>query len=95
YNDRREYMLSRLEDMGFGITIEPTGAFYILANASFLSDNSYELAFDILDKAGVGVAPGIDFGQGAEGYLRFSYANSLENIKTGMDRLQKYVELHA
>lgn len=92
YNQRRTYMIRKLRDIGFGITVEPTGAFYILANASFLSENSYELAFDILEKAGVGVAPGIDFGQGAEGYLRFSYANSLENIKTGMDRLEKYVK---
>ncbi len=92
YNKRREYMLERLGRMGFGITVEPTGAFYILANARFLSENSYDLAFDILDKAGVGVAPGIDFGAGAEGYLRFSYANSLDNIKSGMDRLEGYVK---
>jgi (5-formylfuran-3-yl)methyl phosphate transaminase len=91
YNKRRLYMLERLGKMGFRILVEPTGAFYILANARFLSDNSYELAFDILEKAGVGVAPGIDFGEGAEGYLRFSYANSLENIRVGMDRLEKYI----
>jgi len=91
YNKRRQYLLERLGRMGFRITVEPTGAFYVLANARFLSDNSYELAFDILDKAGVGVAPGIDFGEGAEGYLRFSYANSLENIRVGMDRLEKYI----
>jgi aspartate/methionine/tyrosine aminotransferase len=91
YNKRRQYMLQRLGKMGFRITVEPTGAFYVLANARFLSDNSYKLAFDILDKAGVGVAPGIDFGEGAEGYLRFSYANSLENIRAGMDRLEKYI----
>jgi (5-formylfuran-3-yl)methyl phosphate transaminase len=91
YNKRRLYMLERLGQMGFRILVEPTGAFYILANARFLSDNSYELAFDILEKAGVGVAPGIDFGEGAEGYLRFSYANSLENIRVGMDRLEKYI----
>lgn len=92
YNKRRQYMLERLGRMGFKISVEPTGAFYILANARFLSDNSYELAFDILEKAGVGVAPGIDFGEGAEGYLRFSYANSLENIRVGMDRLGEYVK---
>ncbi len=91
YNQRRLYLLERLRKMGFGITVEPTGAFYILANAEFLSSNSYDLAFDILEKAGVGVAPGIDFGEGAEGYLRFSYANSLENIKAGMNRLEDYV----
>ena len=91
YNQRREYMLKRLTGMGFVVTVEPTGAFYILANASFLSNKSYDLAFDILEKAGVGVTPGIDFGDGAEGFLRFSYANSLENIEKGMDRLEEYI----
>ena len=49
-------------------------------------------AFDILEQAGVGVTPGIDFGKNGEGYLRFSYANSLANIKEGMDRLESYLE---
>ena len=53
--------------------------------------DSYRLAFDILEKARVGVTPGIDFGPNAEGYLRFSYANSLENIAEGMDRLERYL----
>ncbi len=95
YNKRRKYMLGRLRDMGFGIGVEPTGAFYVLADAGFLSWDSYELAFDILEKAGVGVTPGIDFGDCAEGHLRFSYANSLENIEKGMDRLQEYVHKHS
>jgi aspartate/methionine/tyrosine aminotransferase len=84
-------MLARLKAMGFGITVEPTGAFYVFANARHLSNNSYELAFDILAKAHVGVAPGIDFGQNGEGYLRFSYANSMENIAEGMDRMEAYL----
>jgi aspartate/methionine/tyrosine aminotransferase len=92
YNDRRKFMLARLKAMGFGITVEPTGAFYVFANARHLSNNSYELAFDILAKAHVGVTPGIDFGQNGEGYLRFSYANSMENIGEGMDRLEAYLK---
>ena len=91
YNRRREFMLPRLRELGFGVAVEPTGAFYILANARQYSSDSYQLAFDILEKAGVGVTPGIDFGSGAEGFLRFSYANSLENIEEGMERLQKYL----
>jgi aspartate/methionine/tyrosine aminotransferase len=91
YNRRREFMLQRLRELGFGVAVEPTGAFYILANARRYSADSYRLAFDILEKAGVGVTPGIDFGSGAEGFLRFSYANSLENIEEGMERLQKYL----
>ena len=91
YNQRRVYMVRRLKELGFGITVEPTGAFYIFANAKHLSNDSYRLAFDILEKAHVGVTPGIDFGQNGEGYLRFSYANSMENIGEGMNRLERYL----
>ena len=90
YNERRQYMIRRLKEMGLGITVEPTGAFYVFANAKHISHDSYKLAFDILEKAHVGVAPGIDFGKNGEGYLRFSYATSMENITQGMDRLENY-----
>ena len=92
YNERRVFMIRRLREMGLGITVEPTGAFYVFANARHISDDSYRLAFDIPEKARVGVTPGIDFGPNAEGYLRFSYANSLENIAEGMDRLEHYLK---
>lgn len=92
YDERRRYMLQRLKKMGFGITVEPTGAFYVLANAKRFSSDSYRLAFDILHNAKVGVAPGVDFGPNCEGYIRFTYANSLENIAEGMDRLERYLE---
>jgi aspartate/methionine/tyrosine aminotransferase len=92
YNERRQYMIGRLKELGFGITREPTGAFYVFANARHLANDSYALAFDILENAHVGVTPGIDFGTNGEGYLRFSYANSLENIAAGLDRIDKYLQ---
>jgi aspartate/methionine/tyrosine aminotransferase len=92
YNDRRKFMIRRLKELGFGITVEPTGAFYVFANARHFSGDSYALAFDILEKAHVGVAPGIDFGKNGEGYLRFSYANSKENIAEGLNRIEAYLQ---
>ena len=92
YNERRKFMIGRLKELGFGITVEPTGAFYVFANAKQFSNDSYKFAFDMLEKAHVGVAPGIDFGKNGEGYLRFCYANSMENIKEGMERLEKYLK---
>lgn len=92
YNERRKYMIGRLRSMGFRITVEPTGAFYVFVNARHLATDSYKLAFDILENAHVGVTPGIDFGENGEGYLRFSYANSLENIIEGLNRLEKYIQ---
>lgn len=93
YNQRRIFMIRRLREMGLGITVEPTGAFYVFANARHISKDSYALAFDILEKACVGVTPGIDFGPHGEGYLRFSYANSMENIAEGLNRLEAYLEV--
>jgi len=91
YDERRKYMIKRIREIGFGLAVEPAGAFYMLANAKHLAESSYDLAFEILEKAGVGVSPGIDFGKGAEGFLRFSYANSLENIKEGLDRIEQFL----
>jgi len=92
FDKRRQYMIKKLRDLGFGISVDPVGAFYTLARAKHISSNSYELAFEMLEKAGVGVAPGIDFGGNAEGYLRFSYANSLENITEGLQRIEEFLK---
>ena len=92
YDERRKYMIGRLREIGFGLPVEPSGAFYILVNAKHLSKDSYRLAFEILEGAGVGVTPGVDFGQHAEGYLRFSYANSMENIREGLNRIEEYLK---
>ena len=92
YNERRTYMIKRLRNMGFKIAVEPTGAFYILANAKKFTKNSYEFAFEVLKNSHVGVTPGIDFGENGEGFIRFSYANSIDNIKKGMDRIEGYLK---
>ena len=91
YNQRRCFMIQGLRQIGFEITVEPTGAFYVFANARRFSADSLKLTYEILENAHVGVTPGVDFGIHGEGYLRFSYANSLENIKIGLDRLGKYL----
>ncbi|MGA1869960.1 MAG: pyridoxal phosphate-dependent aminotransferase [bacterium] len=93
YNTRRKFMLTRLRELGFGITVEPTGAFYILANAKrYCHNNSLNFCHEILEKASVAITPGIDFGENAEGYVRLSYANSLENIAEGMDRIEHFLK---
>ncbi|MBI4794692.1 MAG: pyridoxal phosphate-dependent aminotransferase [Deltaproteobacteria bacterium] len=91
YDARRRFLLSGLEKLGFHIPVIPTGAFYVFVNARHLSPDSYALAFDILEKAKVGVTPGIDFGAGGEGFLRLSYANSLENLAEALKRLEIYL----
>jgi len=92
YNQRRIYLLKRLKEIGIASKIDPTGAFYTLANIKKYSSDSFQVAFDILEKAQVAVTPGIDFGQNAEGYLRISYATSMKNLEEGMNRLQEYFQ---
>lgn len=92
YDRRRRLLLAGLRRLGFGIQVEPTGAFYILANANRFSRDSMAFALDMLEHAGVGATPGIDFGNQTEGYLRFTYANSEENLEEALDRIRRFLE---
>ncbi len=91
YDIRRREMVRLLREAGFGVTAEPTGAFYVFANAKAFSRRSLEFAFELLENTGVAVAPGVDFGPNGEGYLRFSYASSVENIRKGIGRIARYL----
>jgi len=91
FDERRRAMLAGLRSLGFGVGAEPTGAFYVLANARHLSADSVSLAREILESSHVAVTPGAAFGANAEGYLRFSYASSLERIREGLERLRRFL----
>ena len=91
YDERRRYLVPGLKKLGFGIATEPNGAFYVFANAKAFSGDSYSFAFEILERAKVSLAPGVGFGKNGEGYLRFSYANSLENLGEGLRRLEVFL----
>lgn len=91
FDERRKIMIEGIKELGFNIESEPKGAFYLFIDANKINPNSHELAFDILEKAKVAVTPGIDFGEGGEGYLRLSYTTSTSNIKEGIRRLGEYL----
>lgn len=91
FDERRRAMLAGLRGIGLGVGVEPTGAFYVLANARHLGKDSVSLAREILEGCHVAVTPGAAFGANAEGYLRFSYASSLERIREGLDRLGRFL----
>jgi len=95
FGERRKRMIEGLKRLGLTSEVDPTGAFYVFANVSKLSGDSLALAFDILEKAHVAVTPGADFGEGGEGYLRFSYAAAPEKIDEGLRRLAAYMEENA
>jgi (5-formylfuran-3-yl)methyl phosphate transaminase len=91
FDERRRAMVAGLRDAGLGVQAEPTGAFYVFADARRFTERSYDFAFEILAEARVAVTPGIDFGPGGEGYLRFSYANGLPRIQEALRRLGAFL----
>jgi aspartate/methionine/tyrosine aminotransferase len=87
FDERRRAMIAGLRAAGLGVGAEPTGAFYVLANARRYTADSTGFAFELLEQGHVAVCPGAAFGANAEGYLRFSYAASLERIEEGLRRV--------
>ncbi len=92
YDKRRQELVARLRALGFGVHFEPQGAFYVLADARHIDSNSQRLALGILEKTGVAVTPGIDFGEGSEGFLRFSYTRPLDEIVMALERIAVYLQ---
>jgi aspartate/methionine/tyrosine aminotransferase len=87
---RRDFLLPALRELGFHIPVAPAGAFYLYADCSRFTDDSYQFAMSLLEKAGVAITPGLDFGHyKANQHVRFAYTTSLENLKEGVERLQR------
>jgi aspartate/methionine/tyrosine aminotransferase len=84
---RRKRLLDGLLALGFGVPVAPAGAFYVFADARRFGSDSRALAFDWLERAGVAVGPGVDFGAAGEGFLRFSYTASESAIDLALERL--------
>jgi aspartate/methionine/tyrosine aminotransferase len=89
YAVRRRLLVDGLRGLGLSIPIDPPGAFYVLVDMRHFERDSLTLAFDILEQAHVAVGPGRDFGEIAEGFLRFSFATAREQIEEGIARLGK------
>jgi (5-formylfuran-3-yl)methyl phosphate transaminase len=95
FNERRRLMVAGLRALGLGVACEPTGAFYVLANARRYTSDSTRFAYEMLDASRVAVTPGAAFGSNAEGYLRFSYAAALPRIQEGLRRLSPFFAARA
>ena len=93
FRQRRDYLLPALRELGFDIAVIPEGAFYLYANCSRFTDDSYSFASQLLEEAGVAITPGIDFGNNQpETHVRFAYTTSLENLQEGIRRLQAFLQ---
>lgn len=90
YNARRRYLLHRLREMKLQC-FEPFGAFYVFPSVAEFGMTSEEFATEFLQRKKVAVVPGTAFGDCGEGFLRISYAYSLEALKTALDRLEEFV----
>ena len=93
FRQRRDWLKPALEALGFVIAAEPAGAFYLYADCSGVAKDSYRFCHDLLQRAGVAVTPGIDFGQfRAEAHVRFAYTTSLERLQEGVSRIAAYLQ---
>ena len=92
FKRRRDYIVPALRSLGFGIPVTPDGAFYVYADCSRFTDDADAFAKQVLREAGVVIVPGLDFGPfTARTYVRFSYANSMENLQEAMARLKIFL----
>lgn len=90
YNQRRRYLMHRFKEMGLEC-FEPYGAFYVFPCIKEFGMTSEEFAFKFLEEEKVAVVPGTAFGDCGEGFLRISYAYSLDDLKIAIDRLEKFI----
>jgi aspartate/methionine/tyrosine aminotransferase len=92
FRARRDYLVPALRGLGFDIPVMPQGAFYIYAGCGRLTKDSFGFARDLLERAGVAITPGIDFGANApERHVRFAYTNSIERLKEGVSRIADFL----
>ncbi|MCP1124924.1 aminotransferase A [Bacillus sp. 3103sda1] len=91
YKKRRDYVYNRLVQMG--LTVEkPTGAFYLFPYIGNLNSSSFDFAIELVKEAKLAVVPGSAFSEYGEGYIRISYAYSMEMLKEGCDRLETFLQ---
>lgn len=95
YIKRRDYIIDKMNEMNFKI-IKPTGAFYIFAKIPVkVGQDSFKFLKDFAKQKAVAMIPGVAFGKYGEGYLRISYAASMETIQEAMKRLKEFMEQYA
>ncbi|MCW8936002.1 MAG: pyridoxal phosphate-dependent aminotransferase [Gammaproteobacteria bacterium] len=91
-NNRREFLLKGLQALGFVISVKPGGAFYIYADVSKFTKDSFQFCNDLLHESFVAVTPGIDFGEyKAKTHVRFAYTQNIEKLQLALDRISDFL----
>ncbi len=92
FQERRDYLYAALLELGFRIQGKPEGAFYLYADISAFSSDSFDFARKLLDQAAVAITPGRDFGSyRSEKFVRFAYTTDLERLKLGVQRISRFL----
>ncbi len=92
FRARRDFLVPALRELGFGIPHMPEGAFYVYANCSGLTDDSFRFTLDLLEHAGVAITPGIDFGDHRpREHVRFAYTRSVDELAEGVRRIAAFL----
>jgi len=90
FQARRDFLLPALRELGFRIPVTPDGAFYLYADCSRFTDDSYSFALRLLEQTGVAITPGLDFGNHLpERHVRFAYTNAIRVLAEGVERLRR------
>ena len=92
YKKNRDFLIKELSKMNININYKPDSAFYIFCDMSNYTKNSLNLCKDILDKVGLALAPGIDFGEDYKKFVRISYASTFSDIEKGITLLDSYLK---
>ena len=87
FDRRRIFLLNLLRELDMDPGYLPTGAFYVMYKYKNSKKSSFDLCLEVLEKTGIAMAPGRDFGPGGEGFIRLSYAQSIENIELAVKKL--------
>lgn len=89
---RRDFLLPAMQALGFKLRHTPQGAFYLYMDCSALTNDSYMFSVELLEKAGVAITPGLDFGTNQpEKYVRFAFTTAIENLKEGVRRIEDFL----
>ncbi|MFI8538184.1 aminotransferase class I/II-fold pyridoxal phosphate-dependent enzyme [Staphylococcus pasteuri] len=92
YIERRDYLIEKLQDLGFELNAVPEGAFYIFPSIKNYTDDDFNFCVDVLEKAHVAMVPGSSFTDIGKGHVRISYAYAMSLLKEGMSRLEDYLK---
>lgn len=92
FEQRRDFLSAAIRDLGFQLLVEPEGAFYLYADCSRFTNDSFSFCHELLKQAGVAITPGKDFGShDSHRYVRFAYTTSVQNLEHGVEKIRKFL----